>query len=200
MVKAAALDGTDWAEMREQIALVQALLKKRYDGAALMQTIADLPLLQQVLDDGVFDSHQVDELRALTVAFGNMVQAQLGFEWIIEDDGQTREPVLRLKPSGKLVVNLRRALLRKLGPALDRVPGAVGVVGHADASPAGTHFASNNDLSLARARATVRALGLADAKRASAEGHADAEPVAPNDSDANRAKNRRVVFLLKPAP
>lgn len=99
------------------------------------------------------------------------------------------------QPSAEL-----RALLRKLGPALDRVPGAVVVVGHADASPAGTHYSSNNDLSLARARAAAQALRLTDAKRASAEGRADAEPIAPNDTDANRAKNRRVVFLLKPAP
>jgi type VI secretion system protein ImpK len=44
----------------------------------------------------------------------------------------------------------------------------------------------------------MMAAKLADPKRVAAEGKADAEPVAPNDTDANRAKNRRVVILLSP--
>ncbi|MCC6472628.1 MAG: DotU family type IV/VI secretion system protein, partial [Burkholderiales bacterium] len=80
------------------------------------------------------------------------------------------------QPSAQL-----RAALRKLGPALDRVPGAIVVAGHADASPAGTHFASNRDLSLARAQAAASAMApaLKDPNRLSAEGRGDAEPVAP---------------------
>jgi flagellar motor protein MotB len=38
---------------------------------------------------------------------------------------------------------------------------------------------------------------LADPKRLASEGRGEAEPVAPNDSDANRAKNRRVSILVK---
>lgn len=41
---------------------------------------------------------------------------------------------------------------------------------------------------------------LSDPKRLTAEGKGESEPVAPNDTDANRAKNRRVVIILKPAP
>jgi type VI secretion system protein ImpK len=40
---------------------------------------------------------------------------------------------------------------------------------------------------------------LADPKRVSIEGRGDAEPIAPNDSNAGRAKNRRVTIVLKPA-
>jgi type VI secretion system protein ImpK len=36
--------------------------------------------------------------------------------------------------------------------------------------------------------------------RISAEGRADSEPVAPNDSPANRARNRRVEITLLVAP
>lgn len=114
MAKTSALDGSDWATMREQVALVQALLKKRYDGAALAQTAADLPLLQQILDDAVFDSDQPDELRALAAAFGNVVANQLGFEWVMEDDGAAREPVLRLKSGKSIIVNLQHQIVRKL--------------------------------------------------------------------------------------
>ena len=95
-----------------------------------------------------------------------------------------------------------RALLTRIAEALDKVPGAIVVIGHADAAPPGTHYASNADLSVARARAAARVIApkLADPKRLSAEGKGDTEPLAPNDSDANRAKNRRVAILLKAAP
>jgi type VI secretion system protein ImpK len=36
--------------------------------------------------------------------------------------------------------------------------------------------------------------------RLSAEGSADSEPVAPNDTPANRARNRRVEIILFAAP
>jgi type VI secretion system protein ImpK len=94
-----------------------------------------------------------------------------------------------------------RALLRQIAGALDKLPGAITVVGHADASPAGTRHASNDELSVARARAAARLMApaLADPKRISAEGRGDTEPVAPNDVDAGRAKNRRVTIVLTPA-
>ena len=95
-----------------------------------------------------------------------------------------------------------QALLRKIAGALDKLPGAVVVVGHADASPPGKRYASNAELSAARARAAARAMApaLADPKRLTSEGRGDAEPVAANDSDASRAKNRRISILLRPAP
>lgn len=66
------------------------------------------------------------------------------------------------------------------------------VSGHTDNSGATAH---NLELSQARAAAVVQALvshyGI-DAKRLIAKGYGDTKPVAPNDSDANKAKNRRV--------
>ena len=96
-----------------------------------------------------------------------------------------------------------RPLVRKIAAALDQVPGPVLVAGHADASPThGTRFASNMALSAARARAVARLMApkLGDAKRLSAEGRGEAEPIAPNDTEADRARNRRVTIVLKPAP
>lgn len=94
-----------------------------------------------------------------------------------------------------------RLLVQKIAAALDPLPVAILVVGHADATPAGAHHASNAELSSARARAVARAMALkmSDPKRVTAEGRGEAEPLAPNDSDANRAKNRRVSIVLKPA-
>ena len=63
-----------------------------------------------------------------------------------------------------------RALAQKIAAALDRLPGAILVVGHADATPprAGT----NAELSAARARAVARVMAkaLADPKRLAIEG------------------------------
>jgi type VI secretion system protein ImpK len=39
-----------------------------------------------------------------------------------------------------------------------------------------------------------------DPQRLTAEGRAEAEPVAPNDTPANRARNRRVEITLLAAP
>lgn len=93
-----------------------------------------------------------------------------------------------------------RALAGRLAEALDKQPGAIVVAGYADASPPGARFASNTDLSAARARAVAELMAkkLGDPKRITAEGRAEADPIAPNDSAANRAKNRRVAILVKP--
>jgi type VI secretion system protein ImpK len=41
---------------------------------------------------------------------------------------------------------------------------------------------------------------LEEPARLRAEGLADSAPVAPNDSAANRARNRRVTIILRSAP
>jgi type VI secretion system protein ImpK len=99
------------------------------------------------------------------------------------------------RPSAELA-----PLMGRLAKALDRAPGTIVVTGHADATPA--RRGSNQALSLARARAVAAMLAgaLADPRRVRAEGRGEAEPVAPNDSAANRAKNRRVVIELRKAP
>ena len=93
-----------------------------------------------------------------------------------------------------------RPLLQKIAAALDQRPGAIVVTGHADAAPT-QRYASNQELSAARAQEVVRIMApkLGDPKRLIAEGKGESEPVAPNDTDANRAKNRRVTIALKPA-
>jgi type VI secretion system protein ImpK len=94
-----------------------------------------------------------------------------------------------------------RPLLQKIAAALDQAPGSIVVTGHADASPT-QRYASNQELSLSRAQEIVRMMTpkLGDPKRLTAEGRGEAEPLAPNDTDTNRAKNRRVAIILKPAP
>ena len=93
-----------------------------------------------------------------------------------------------------------RPVIGQVAKALDRAPGAIVVTGHADSTPA--HHGSNQALSLARARSVAELLAgaLADPKRVRAEGRGDAEPLVPNDSDAHRARNRRVVIEIRKTP
>ena len=93
-----------------------------------------------------------------------------------------------------------RPAIARIAKALDKAPGAIVVIGYADATPA--HLRSNQDISLARARTVAGMISgaLSDPSRVRIEGRGDAEPVAPNDSDENRAKNRRVVIEVRKAP
>ena len=94
-----------------------------------------------------------------------------------------------------------RPLLQKIAAALDQAPGSIVVTGHADALPT-RRYASNLELSASRAQEIVRIMApkLGDPKRLNAEGKGESEPLAPNDTGANRAKNRRVAIVLRPAP
>lgn len=88
----------------------------------------------------------------------------------------------------------------RIAEALERVPGSIVVTGHTDNVPIrSARFHSNWELSAARAETVVKLMAtrISDPRRLKAEGLADSEPVAPNDSEANRARNRRVVIILK---
>jgi type VI secretion system protein ImpK len=63
-------------------------------------------------------------------------------------------------------------------------------------------FPSNWHLSQERARSVQNTLAakMAQPARLSSEGRADSEPIAPNDTPANRARNRRVEITLLVAP
>jgi len=91
-----------------------------------------------------------------------------------------------------------RPLLSRIAKALNAVPGQVLVTGHTDNIPIRTaRFPSNWHLSVDRARSVARLLSVdVSPNRLSAEGRADGEPVAPNDTPAHRAQNRRVEITL----
>jgi type VI secretion system protein ImpK len=89
-------------------------------------------------------------------------------------------------------------VLKRIGEALAEVKGDVLITGHSDNQPIRSmRYPSNWHLSAARAEAVKGALSeQVDAARMRADGKADAEPVAPNDTAANRARNRRVDIVL----
>lgn len=94
-------------------------------------------------------------------------------------------------------------VLARVSNALNTVSGAVLVTGYTDNVPIRSgRFPSNFELSQARADA-VR--GIVDRQltvqnRIRGQGRADTDPVAPNDSAENRARNRRVEVTLLLSP
>jgi len=99
-----------------------------------------------------------------------------------------------------------RKALKKVATTLNReYAGAYySVEGHTDADLIKkSGFASNRDLSVARAMTVLRFLveecGIAD-DRCIVAGHGQYDPVASNSKEADKAKNRRVEIVVSAAP
>lgn len=106
--------------------------------------------------------------------------------------------------SASTVVRDRYApVIDRIAQAMNNVSGKVLVVGYSDNVPIrSARFASNYELSLSRAE-SVRSMlqkHLSRPDRVKAEGRGELNPVAPNTSPENRARNRRVEVTLLVAP
>ncbi|WP_316976381.1 OmpA family protein [Shumkonia mesophila] len=90
--------------------------------------------------------------------------------------------------------------LGRIGEVLKSANGRIFISGHTDDVPISTErFRSNWDLSAARAVSVAHYLlaDQIDAKRVIVQGAADSQPLLPNDSPENRARNRRVEIALE---
>ncbi|RKP49391.1 type IVB secretion system protein IcmH/DotU [Trinickia fusca] len=96
------------------------------------------------------------------------------------------------------VIPAQLPLIRRIGDVLRDVPGRVIVVGHTDNQPTSPGKPSNWQLSLQRAGSVVDLLRdeAGEPERFLAQGRGESEPVAPNDSAADQARNRRVVITV----
>jgi len=90
-------------------------------------------------------------------------------------------------------------VLKKIAEVIRRMPNVINIEGHTDNVPIDTvEFPSNWDLSSARATTVVREFvqnGISP-KRLSAIGYGEFHPVADNNNEVGRNKNRRVVLVL----
>ncbi len=141
---------------------------------------------------------------------------------VSELKGEIKEGQVKITQlEGKLTVNMVDKVLFDSGSAvikkngekvLDRVAEIlknvkdqqIKVEGHTDNVPISSRlaerFPSNWELSTARATTVVRYLqgrGVPP-EYLSAEGYAEYQPVAPNDTDTNKAQNRRIEIVLVP--
>lgn len=94
-------------------------------------------------------------------------------------------------------------VLARVADALNSVEGNVLISGFSDDQPIrSVRFPSNWQLSQARADAVKKMIAtrVTRPERLRAEGRGDADPLVPNDSPANRARNRRVEVTLLVAP
>jgi chemotaxis protein MotB len=112
-----------------------------------------------------------------------------------------------LFPSGQATLTPEgQPLIDKIAAALAAVPDrAVLVEGHTDNVPIGAdlqaRFPSNWELSTARATEVVKRLieqSHVPAARLSAVGRSDTEPVASNDTEEGRRRNRRIEIIILP--
>ena len=97
-------------------------------------------------------------------------------------------------------------VLDKLADAIKDSADTIRVEGHTDDTPISdklkVKYPSNWELSAARASAVARYFEtkhFINPKRLESLGFSMYHPVAPNDSDANKQRNRRVEIVLKPA-
>ncbi|MDR3376230.1 MAG: OmpA family protein, partial [Ancalomicrobiaceae bacterium] len=93
-----------------------------------------------------------------------------------------------------------KAIAVRISQMLEKEAGPIQVIGHTDNTPVSktNRFKNNFDLSVARAQnaAVVLKAGLSDPARIKTEGRGEEDPVVLNDSDAHKAKNRRVELWI----
>lgn len=177
----AALDPKANPHAREIIR--EALKNKiKVDPKAPVQELkASLDLLQDKLHDEI-QRGEVEltmEPRGLTISFK---QAALF------DSGEAD-----IKPSAS-------AALEKVADAILKLPNQIRLEGHTDNVPINNeHFRNNWELSSARSIAVLQFLTnrfQVPVKRLAVSGYADVAPVASNDDEAGRSRNRRVDVVI----
>jgi chemotaxis protein MotB len=178
----------------------QLLAEKGQMSQALQDAKARLEELRKAQEAS---QKRAELLKSLVAKFKKMIDA--GDLKIVMRDGrmvlQLRNDVLfdsgkvDLKPAGKDALQEVAGVLTTL---TDR---KLQVVGHTDNRPIATErFPSNWELSAARAISVVKFLGTqgVKAEMLSAAGYSEHDPVASNDNDEGRAKNRRIEIVLQP--
>lgn len=131
------------------------------------------------------------------------LQRELGFMALEGPDGVLiRFEDLLLFDFGKAEISPGGLkLLDRLAAELRAADCLIRVEGHTDDVPIRTRrYPSNWDLSIARAVNVVKHLAYAsgiEPRRLSAVGYGASRPLVPNDSAANRSKNRRVELVLE---
>ena len=102
-------------------------------------------------------------------------------------------------PGSSVVSQKFVPVLKRIADALNQRAGQIQVLGHTDNRPIRTvRFPSNWHLSQERAYSAMQLLvqmGITSS-RIHAEGRADAEPIASNDTPEGRARNRRVEIIV----
>jgi hypothetical protein len=97
MPKFSELSDQDRTRLAQQRAIVTVAAKQRYGTSILTKTVADLQVLQRLIDDKVFNKTQTYELQSLGIAFGDVLENELPLRWVMVTDEYGTDPTLRFK-------------------------------------------------------------------------------------------------------
>ncbi|MGH9524382.1 MAG: DUF3806 domain-containing protein, partial [Terriglobales bacterium] len=97
LVKFSNLSKEDSERLDKQRLLIGDVVKQRYGATTLTRTSADLPVLQRLIDDGIFDKSQTYQLQCLGVAFGDVLASEMPLRWAMITDEYGSDPTLRFK-------------------------------------------------------------------------------------------------------
>ncbi|WP_415893215.1 flagellar motor protein MotB [Neptuniibacter sp. PT8_73] len=149
---------------------------------------------------------QEQEAKEEAVEFAAALAQEIG-EGSVEVETDGKKIIIRIKEKGSFDSGSAELkfesipVLAKIRDVLLNVKGHVAIEGHSDNIPyAGRRFESNWDLSVARALAVAHELfgdPRIDQSRFKVLGLADTKPLVPNDTRANRVKNRRVEIIVQ---
>lgn len=204
---------------RQELAQAKALAEKRLEEKLKAEALLDNLQKRQKADQADIDSESLDELldarqaaerqkklsesaRLISAALGREIRAG---SVDVETAGQKIIIRVREKASfGSGFADLKdgfRPLLVRVAKILKNSEGKIIVAGHTDNVPIYTErFRSNWELSAARAVSVAHVM-MEEAEIPSGrfliQGFADTDPMAKNDTAANRAKNRRVEIILQ---
>lgn len=202
----------DFADAQNEIASLKKQLRER--GVDLDNLSSSLEQQKKALEEYAMRARQLDELKKRFDALRSKLQKLTEFGLKVE----TRDNRMLIQLPGDVLFDSGSATLRKEGKDILKQVAEVirndaqlssrefQVAGHTDSKPLkGGPFLDNWGLSAMRARTVVDFLtqpvdqggGLNPAKW-SAAGYAETDPVAPNDTDENRKKNRRVELVIQP--
>jgi chemotaxis protein MotB len=167
--------------------LVQKEKEKKTEGTVELDEIKDLSSLYRYLASYIVEN---DLSRSVQVAKGkNIVRIRFASNLFFEADQS------EIKADGIRVLSQVGAALAAIEPTVAMIR----IDGHTAESPPGTDEVNDRDLSTERANAVLKYLETNDIKdpaKLCAVGFGRYRPTAPNDTEANRAKNRRVEILV----
>ena len=91
------LSREDSKRLEQQRLIIVSAAKLRYGTVRLTRTKDDLPTLQRLIDENVFNKSQTYELQSLGVAFGDVLASRFPLRWVMVTDEFGTDPTLRFK-------------------------------------------------------------------------------------------------------
>ncbi len=165
--------------------------------------------LKVTMDAEKLAEQQAQQVAEETQKFKEALEKEIE-EGLIVVESQYNRIVIRIREKGSFMSGDARLnndfipILEKIHNVLLKTDGRIAVAGHTDDIPINTNrYRSNWELSTSRATSVVHELlapGDMPAERFVLEGYADTNPLEPNDSPTNRAKNRRVEIIVLKSP